>query len=501
MRKSIKIVIAIFILAITFVTPLVVYANVNIPEATSDFYVNDFANVFSSSEKEQLMDKAIALSNKYDGIQVVVTTVKSLEGNSVEDYAYEMYNRYGIGKNDMGLLILLATEDRKIRVEVGKSMEAYINDSKAGRFVDQYAIPYFSPEENKFSDGLISLQEALIDEVISCVEKNNVNSIATSDSEDEKVLSYVVGIFVILLAIIALIALIVFVINKIKNKYRARKEKIQQLNTKIEKLEARLIRQDEIASSTKKSLNMEINRLSAKNNQLQEDYQKLEHDYNNIKDRYERAIKLYPNIHAKITDMIEEEIRQQDMKAAKNADSIIARIINLSASKDRVSAFQEAKDYYSNLTPKQKSYVKSDITKLNRLYDESLKLKKEYDRKVKEEKSKKRAKEAAIAITSIISLISVGRASHLSRLKEAKSIYDDLDSDARVYFDKSILDRLDRLYKQAKRDKEEEERRKEEEERRRRESYYSSSSSSFGGSSGFSGFGGSSGGGGASRGF
>ena len=70
---------------------------------------------------------------------------------------------------------------------------------------------------------------------------------------------------------------------------------------------------------------MEINRLSAKNNQLQEDYQKLEHDYNNIKDRYERAIKLYPNIHAKITDMIEEEIRQQDMKAAKNADSIIAK--------------------------------------------------------------------------------------------------------------------------------------------------------------------------------
>ena len=107
MRKSIKIFIAVFVLAIILLTP-VVNAKVYIPEATSDFYVNDFANVFSSSEKAQLMEKAVTLSDEHNGIQVVVTTVKSLDGNSIEDYSYEMYNQYGIGKDDMGLLILLA---------------------------------------------------------------------------------------------------------------------------------------------------------------------------------------------------------------------------------------------------------------------------------------------------------------------------------------------------------------------------------------------------------
>lgn len=83
------------------------------------------------------MDNAVKLSNEHNGVQVVVTTVMSLDGNTIENYALEMYNLYGIGKDDMGLLILLSTGDRQIRVEVGKAMEAYIPDSKAGRFIDK----------------------------------------------------------------------------------------------------------------------------------------------------------------------------------------------------------------------------------------------------------------------------------------------------------------------------------------------------------------------------
>jgi len=501
MRKSIKIFIAIFVLAIMLLTP-VAHAKVNIPEATSDFYVNDFANVFSSSEKAQLMEKAIALSDEHDGIQVVVTTVKSLDGNSVEDYSYEMYNQYGIGKDDMGLLILLATEDRKIRVEVGKSMEAYINDSKAGRFIDQYAIP--SLKKDKFNEGLINLQGALIDEVVSNIENPDLATSASSNSEDKAIFLNAVGVFLILLAIIALIVLVVFLISKIKAKRRARKEEIENLNAKIERLEKEKARGEEIAKNNAEFLNGKISNLTDKNDSLELKYQNLQKDHKTLKDRYERAKKLYPNVDSEVTAMIEEEIRQKDMAAAKKADSIIAKVINLTPSKDIVSKLGNAKDYYQTLTVKQKSYVKSDITKLNRLYNESLKLKQEYDRKVRKEKNKKLAKEAETAIMAIISSISHGTASHLSRLKEAKSIYERLDSGACVYFDKSILANLDQLYEQAKRDKKRKEEEEEREERRRRESYYSHDSSSFGGGSGFGGFGGfggSSGGGGASRGF
>jgi len=501
MRKSIKIFIAILVLALMLTT--VVHAKVDIPEATAEFYVNDFANVFTSSEKARLMDKAITLSDEHDGIQVVITTIKSLDGNSVEDYSYEMYNQYGIGKNDMGLLILLATDDRKIRVEVGKSMEAYINDSKAGRFIDKYAIPYL--KENKFNEGLINLQGALIDDVISSIENDNVDSTKSSDSNNKAIWLNVVGIFLGIFVILALIAFIVFIVNKIKARYRARKKEIENLNNRIKQLEAELVEKEGIARSTNKSLNIKINSLLDSNNRLKADCQKLESEYTTLKNRYERAIKLYPTIDSEITDMIEEEVKQKDMDIAQKADSIIGKVINLTASKDIVSKIERAKDYYSRLTQKQKTYVRSDITKLNRLYEQSLRLKKEYDHKVREERNKSLAEKAALSITAIISAISIGKASNLLRLREAKSIYDSLSSDARVYFDKSILNRLENLYKQAKRDKEEEERRereerrrREEEERRRRQNSYNHNSSSFGG---FGGFGGHSGGGGASRGF
>ncbi len=501
MRKSIKIFIAIFVLAIMLFTP-VVHAKVNIPAATSDFYVNDFANVFSSSEKSRLMEKAIALSDEHNGIQVVVTTIKSLEGNSIEDYSYEMYNQYGIGKDDMGLLILLATEDRKIRVEVGKSMEAYINDSKAGRFIDQYAIP--SLKENKFNEGLINLQGALLNEIVKSIDNDNLKEDTSTNTEDTAILLNVVGVFLIIIEIIVVIVLMVFLTFKIIAKRKAKKEEIDRLKAEILELKEKLRNKAKIASDNEKSLNRTISRLSEINSDLELTCQKLENKHISLMDRYERAKKLYPTVDSEITDMIEEEIKQKDMAIAKKVDSIIMQVINLPASKDVVSKLSDARDCYLNLTAKQKSYSKADITMLNQLYDKSLKLKQEYDQKVREEKNKRLAKEAAAAIIAIISAISIGRASNLSRLKEAKSIYEHLGSDARLYFDTSILEKLDKLYKQAKRDEEEEERKRREEERRRRESYYSHSSSSFGNSSGFGGFGGfggSSGGGGASRGF
>lgn len=505
MRKSIKCVIAIFTIAITLLTP-VAYAKVNIPDATADFYVNDFANVFSSSEKSRLMEKAIALSDEYDGIQVVVTTVKSLDGNSIEDYSYEMYNQYGIGKNDMGLLILLATDDRQIRVEVGKSMEAYINDSRAGRFIDQYAIP--SLKENKFNEGLIKLQGALIDEIILCIDSKNADLAKSSNSEDKELLLNSMEIVLIIFARVALIALVVFLISKIVAKFSARKREFENLNVKIEYLEKEKERTEVIAKNTAESFNSRISNLTDEYYSLELKYRNLQNDYKVLEDRYERAKKLYPNLDFEVTDIIEEEIRQRDMAAAKRVDSIIEQVINLHASKDIISEVYNAEEQYYSLTEKQKLYVKSDITRLQRLYDESLELKQKHERREREEKNKQLAQEAEIAIRAIISSISYGTAVHLSRLKDAKSIYERLNYDVRGYFDESILADLDQLYEQAKRDKrrkeeEEEERKKRErEERRRRESHYShSSSSSFRSSSHHGGFGGHSGGGGASRGF
>lgn len=505
MRKSIKSFVAMFIFVLgIFHLSTVAFAKTNIPPATSDFYVNDFANVFSSDEKAQLIDNAVNLSNEYDGVQVIISTVDSLDGDTVENYALEMYNQYGIGKDDMGLLILLSTGDRQIRVEVGRGMEAYINDSKAGRFIDEYAIP--SLKENKFDVGLINLQEALIDEIITDIEDANVTD-SQSSNPTEGSLDFLSFLVVFLIFAIPIIILI-FIVPLVRKIIAKGKEKQRTIDTLIKKLgqnEQNVIEIRNAASKKIDELQEKITTLSEEKDDLNSNYQILENKYTSLMDRYRRVQILYPSCDKEVSDMIEEEIRQRDMALAKEVDITIQKVIDLPASKDIVSKLYEAKSLYLKLSSKQRLYVTSDIDKLNQLYDESFKLKQEYDNMLEEERKKKLALAAVASITSIISCISVGKARNYRKLKEAKSIYNNLESGARIYFDKSVSDKLDKLYMEAKKDKEEEEeaerrrKRREEEERRRR--MQSIHSSNFGSSSHFGGFGGRSGGGGASRGF
>lgn len=494
MRKSIKnLSITVLILLATLLFSTVAYA-AEIPAATDEFYVNDFADVFTAEEEERLLDNAVTLAEESDGIQVVVTTVESLDGDSVENYAVEMYNQYEIGKDDMGLLILLSTGDRQIRVEVGRAMEAYINDSKAGRFMDEYAIPYLS--ENKFNEGLINLQEALIDEIVATVEAESESAQTTQDSEfASSAIDDIFGGILIAIVLIVIVLAVITLVKKIIAKSKKKQQEIDSLRHQLENTKS------DFKQETN-NLKGVINSLLAEKGTLKTAYDTLKNKYATLNDRYERVKILYPEADQKVSDMIKEEIRQKNMALAKKVDEIIGRVINLQASKDIVQDVKIALDSYSRLTKEQRAFVESDISRLKKLYDESVELKKEYDRIQEEKRRKKAAADALSSINSVIAGITIGKSMHLRKLKDAMAIYNNLDAGSKEFFDKSALDRLNKLYGDAKRDKEEEEerrRRRKEEERRRRMS--SSSNSSFGGGSHFGGFGGSSGGGGASRGF
>ena len=499
------------LVAVFSVMPILAYAETTIPDATSQFYVNDFADVFTNEEESRLMETAVSLADEHDGIQVVVTTITSLGGDTMADYALEMYNKYGIGKNDMGLLILLSTGDREIRVEVGKTMEAYITDSKAGRFIDKYAIPYLA--ENKFNEGLINLQEAFIKEIISCVEKEAAavatvpkQNTATSQVTEKKPNSFSVGAFLGTIFILALPALIVIVVYKltIEKNYK------NEISSLEEELEIEKRSNKDQMSRISSNHSYEISSLRQKLESSEEKYNSLLKQHTTLRDRYSRAETLHPGLDGEISAMIAEEIKQKDMAIAKDVDNTLSRVIGLRASKDIVNTLQDALTEYSRLTETQKSYVTSDVSKARTLYDSSHRLLKDYEREQEIKRRKSCAATALTAITAIIACISVGRASNLSSLQRAKSIYDDLDSGSRNYFDRDVANKLETLLAQAKRDKrrieEEEEaerrrRRQQEEERRRRQQsmYHSSSTSSFGGSRSHSGFGGRSGGGGAGR--
>ena len=71
-------------------------------------YANDYANVIGDETEEFINNKGRAFQDS-DGTQIVVVTVESLEGESIEDFAFDLFNDWGIGdeKQDNGVLILL----------------------------------------------------------------------------------------------------------------------------------------------------------------------------------------------------------------------------------------------------------------------------------------------------------------------------------------------------------------------------------------------------------
>lgn len=500
MKKIVKVVALVlaFIALWILLTPIV-FA---MPSATSDFYVNDFANVFSDEEKQHLMDNAISLANDYDGTQVVVTTIESLDGRSVEEYAADMYNDYGIGKDDMGVLILLATSDRKIRIEVGYAMEAYITDGKSGQLIDKYAIPYL--RDNNFNDGLICLQDALISEIVSCLDKEKTQAPETNlpsrlnpeptlqdsgEDTDGTLNSY------LLIFIILFVLLFAFVVVFFCKKISQKNEKIDSLSNALKEEQSKLKKNTDLfdeyksmrdlelkedrkryatdlentnkkhedkisaieakASRMESSLKSEISELSKFNNSLSV---KL----SDLQDRYERVNKLHPGADDEVTAMIEEEKRNYDISKANSVDELIAEVINLSADKDITDRLSSILSSYSDLTDSQKEYVKSDVQKLRTLYDSSLSLKKKYERELeeerirqKEEEDKKEANSAEASIRDILSGIKLGKAENLDDLRRGYRIYEALSHDARSYFDSSLLSQLKKLTHDAEKDLEE----------------------------------------------
>lgn len=125
-------------------------------------YANDFADVLSA-ETESYINSTGRSYQKTDGTQIVVVTIESLEGTSIEDYAYDLFNEWGIGSKDAdnGILILLSVGDREIRVEVGDGMEGIFNDAKVGRMLDSLAIPHFA--ENDFDTGIKNLYGGIVE--------------------------------------------------------------------------------------------------------------------------------------------------------------------------------------------------------------------------------------------------------------------------------------------------------------------------------------------------
>ena len=96
-------------------------------------FVTDLAHVIDPSTKAQLETLCAEVQQK-TGAQIAVVTVDSLDGESKENYATDLYQHLGVGskQSNRGVLVLLAPKERQYRIEVGYGLEPVINDARAG---------------------------------------------------------------------------------------------------------------------------------------------------------------------------------------------------------------------------------------------------------------------------------------------------------------------------------------------------------------------------------
>ena len=290
------------VMLMVFLIPQMVFASTEIPTQTSEFYINDFADVLTDEEEKIMLHNAEALEDEYEGTQIVVTTVPNTGDMEADDYSFEMYDKYKIGKDSMGILILFSngegTDHRSIYVATGKGMEAYITDSRAGKFIDKYAMPYFEKEE--YSDGLIALQTELIKEVkLQLANENGGNAKNTSNLSTE----FIVEVLIIIGGIAVILAIIFLVINKIKK----RKAKIDFLERKIERLTENSRNADIFFEQEREALNRKIFMLQEKLDKESTKCNYMNEQLEKLQDRYQRAEKLYPGLDEAISNMIEQE--------------------------------------------------------------------------------------------------------------------------------------------------------------------------------------------------
>jgi len=98
-------------------------------------YVNDYAHVLDPGTVAQLDDICQQIEQKAHS-QIAVVTINSLDGSDIDSYAVDLFKKWGIGSkaSDHGVLILLAVQDRKYRIEVGYGLEPILPDGKVGGF-------------------------------------------------------------------------------------------------------------------------------------------------------------------------------------------------------------------------------------------------------------------------------------------------------------------------------------------------------------------------------
>ena len=111
---------------------------------SSSGFVNDHARVLSAGTRAEIEGLAQEVERKTK-VEMVVATVNTTSPLTVEQYAVELFQKWGIGKKgaDNGILVLVAVDDRQVRIEVGYGLEGVVTDLQSKVIIQDLMVPAF----------------------------------------------------------------------------------------------------------------------------------------------------------------------------------------------------------------------------------------------------------------------------------------------------------------------------------------------------------------------
>lgn len=144
-------VITALVFVLLWLAPIAAAAEPTFPELTGR--IVDNADLLSPAEEAALTEELKALEDKSSD-QLVVVTLPSLQGYPIEDYGYRLGRHWGIGtaKLDNGALLIVAPNERKVRIEVGRGLEGTLTDALSRLIIESTILPRF--REGDFASGI-----------------------------------------------------------------------------------------------------------------------------------------------------------------------------------------------------------------------------------------------------------------------------------------------------------------------------------------------------------
>lgn len=165
-----------------------------IPVMTSP--VMDNANIMSETKRQELEQFLFSLDTN-SSAQIAVLTIPSLEGESLEEYSIKVAREWGLGnaEDSKGVLLLIAFDEKKIRIEVGYGAEGDLTDAKCGMIIRNVIAPNF--QNGNYSEGIIKGAKAIA-KIVAPDMQNSSDMEIGEDFENDPIAIVAMAIFFIL---------------------------------------------------------------------------------------------------------------------------------------------------------------------------------------------------------------------------------------------------------------------------------------------------------------